>query len=226
MEQKETMIDTRNEPSGFTTVPLKMGPPHNRRSPTTLRTDDDLIQAAKAGNHDAFAELCRRHTRATRQKIMAIVRQQEDAEDAMQETLLRAYLNLGRFRQTCKFSTWIAAIGVNAALAVLRKRKSRRESDIEPSRPDEIGWDPPDQAPDPESRLAEAQITFLLRQGLHDLPPKLQEVMTSYYDYDHSLREAADVLGISHSAAKSRLSRGRHNLKLSLERRGLSGSLL
>jgi RNA polymerase sigma-70 factor (ECF subfamily) len=68
----------------------------------------------------------------------------------MQETLLRACANLGRFRQSCKFSTWISAIGINAALTVIRKRKSRRESDIEPYSPDEPRWDIADQAPDPE----------------------------------------------------------------------------
>jgi DNA-directed RNA polymerase specialized sigma24 family protein len=96
------------------------------------RTDNDLVQAAQSGDHEAFAELCRRHAQVARQKILAIVRHREDAEDALQETLLRAYANLGRFRQSSKFSTWITAIGINTALTVIRKRKSRRELDIEP----------------------------------------------------------------------------------------------
>ncbi len=227
MEQKKTMIRTRSEASRFKAVSLAIGPPRysvDEPSLITLRTDDDLIQAAKSGDHDAFAELCRRHARTARQRTLSIVRQQEDAEDAMQETLLRAYANLGRFRQSCKFSTWITAIGINAALGVLRKRQSRRELDIEPFRPDELYWDIPDYAPDPERRVAEAQVIFLLRQELQNLPPKLREVVASYYDSDHSLHEAADVLGISLAAAKSRLVRGRRRLRSSLERRGLLDS--
>jgi RNA polymerase sigma-70 factor, ECF subfamily len=179
------------------------------------------VQAAQLGDHEAFAELCRRHAQAARQRILAIVRHQEDAEDAMQETLLHAFTNLGRFRQSCKFSTWITAIGINAALTVIRKRTSRRESDIEPYSPDEPAWDIADQAPDPERRVAKAQIILLLRKELHGLPPKMQEVVTSYYGHDYSLQEAADELGISLAAVKSRLLRGRRSLRSSLERKGL-----
>jgi RNA polymerase sigma-70 factor (ECF subfamily) len=227
MELKTTMTRTRNEPRRFKTVPLAMGPPrygHDDPLFNTLRTDDDLIRAAQLGDHEAFAELCRRHAQTARQRILAIVRHQEDAEDAMQETLLRAYANLGRFRQTCKFSTWITVIGINAALTLIRKRKSRRESDIEPYCPDEAGWDVADQAPDPERRVAKAQIILLLRKELHGLPPKMQEVVTSYYGHDHSLQEAADALGISVAAVKSRLLRGRRRLRSSLERKGLLDS--
>ena len=170
-----------------------MGPPrysHDEPLVNTLRTDDDLVQAAQSGDHEAFAELCRRHAQTAKQRILAIVRHREDAEDAMQETLLRAYANLGRFRQSCKFSTWITVIGINAALTVIRKRKSRRESDIEPYSPDKPAWDIADHAPDPERRIAKEQIILLLRKELHGLPPKMQEVVTSYYGHDHSLQEA------------------------------------
>jgi RNA polymerase sigma-70 factor (ECF subfamily) len=187
----------------------------------TLRMDDDLIRAAQSGDHEAFAELCRRHTHVARQRILAIVRHQQDAEDAMQETLILAYANMGRFRQSCKFSTWIAAIGINAALTLIRKRKSRRESDIEPYGPDGPAWDFADQAPDPERRAAKAQIILLLRKELHGLPPKMREVVTSYYGRDFSLQEAAEAIGISVGAVKSRLLRGRRSLRSSLERKGL-----
>jgi RNA polymerase sigma-70 factor (ECF subfamily) len=189
-----------------------------------LRTDDDLVGAAQSGDHEAFAELCRRHAQAARRRILAIVRHQEDAEDAMQETLLRAYANLGKFRQSCKLSTWITAIGINAALTVIRKRKFRRESDMEPYGPDEQAWDIADQEPDPEHHIAKAQMILILQKELHGLPPKMQEVVTSYYVHDQSLQEAADALGISISAAKSRLLRGRRSLRSSLERKGLVGS--
>jgi RNA polymerase sigma-70 factor (ECF subfamily) len=183
-----------------------------------------LVQAAQSGDHEAFAELCRRHAPPARRRILAIVRHQEDAEDAMQETLLRAYTNLRRFRRSCKFSTWITAIGINAALTVIRKRKSRRESDMEPYGPNEPAWEIADQAPDPERRVANAQMILILQKELHGLPPKMQEVVTSYYGHDSSLQEAADALGISVAAVKSRLLRGRRSLRSSFERKGLLDS--
>jgi RNA polymerase sigma-70 factor, ECF subfamily len=227
MELKTAKTRTRNEPRRFKTIPLATGlPRYGDDEPLviTVRTDDDLVQAARSGDHEAFAELCRRHAQTARQRILAIVRHQEDAEDAMQETLFRAYANLGRFRQSCKFSTWMTAIGTNAALSVIRKRKSRRESDIEPYSPDESAWDIADQAPDPERCVAKAQIIILLRRELHGLSPKMQEVVSSYYGHDHSLQEAADALGISVAAVKSRLLRGRRSLRSSLERKGLLDS--
>jgi RNA polymerase sigma-70 factor (ECF subfamily) len=229
MELKRRRTPTRNEPRRFKTVPFALGclaTAMTSHSPFTLRTDDDLVQAAQSGDHEAFAELCRRHAQTARQRILAIVRHQEDAEDAMQETLLSAYTNLGKFRQSCKFSTWITAIGINAALTVIRKRKSRRESDIEPYSPDEPAWDIADRAPDPERRVAEAQIILLLRKEVHGLPPKMQEAVTSYYSHDHSLQEAADALGLSVAAVKSRLSRGRRSLRSSLERKGFLDSYI
>jgi RNA polymerase sigma-70 factor (ECF subfamily) len=218
---------TQNELPRFKMAQLAIGPPrHSHDEPlvNTLRTDDDLVQAAQSGDHEAFAELCRRHAQPVRRRILGIVRHQEDAEDALQETLLRAYANLGRFRQSSKFSTWITAIGINAALTVIRKRKSRRELNIEPNTPGEAAWDIADHAPDPERRVAKKQILLFLRTELQTLPPQMREVVTNYYDQDYSLQEAADTLGISLAAFKSRLLRGRRSLRLSFEQKGLLSS--
>jgi RNA polymerase sigma-70 factor (ECF subfamily) len=208
-------------------APLAMVPPrysHDVPLAVTPRTDDDLVQAAQSGDHEAFAELCRRHAQVARQKILAIVRHREDAEDALQETLLRAYANLGRFRQSSKFSTWITAIGINAALTVIRKRKSRRELDIEPNSPGEPARNIADEAPDPERRVAKKQILLFLRTELQTLPPQMRKVVTNYYDQDSSQQEAADTLGISLAAFKSRLLRGRRNLRSSFEQKGVLSS--
>jgi RNA polymerase sigma-70 factor (ECF subfamily) len=189
-----------------------------------LRTDDDLIQAAQSGDNEAFTELYTRHAQSARQRILGIVRHHEDAEDALQETLLSAYANIGRFRQSSKFSTWITAIGINAALSVLRKRKSRRELDVESSSSEEPTLNIADQAPDPERQAAKRQMLLLLQAQIQTLPPKLREVVTSFYDQDYSLQESADKLGLSIPTIKSRLLRGRRSLRSSFERKGLLSS--
>jgi DNA-directed RNA polymerase specialized sigma24 family protein len=140
METERVRMHTPNKSRLPQPVPLEIG--SNRcafdsQVMPTLGTDNDLVLAAQSGDHEAFAELCWRHAQSARQRILGIVRHREDAEDALQETLLSAYANIGRFRQSSKFSTWITAIGTNAALSVLRKRKSRRELDIEPSNPED-----------------------------------------------------------------------------------------
>jgi len=225
MELTRTRMHARKEPRRFKTITPAVGPTrcsYEDPSIFALLTDDDLVKAAQSGDHEAFAELCRRHAQAARKKILGIVRHQEDAEDALQETLLRAYANLGRFRRSCKFSTWITAIGINTALMVIRKRKTRREADMDGT--EGSTWDVTNQAPDPERCVAKAQIILFLRKKLHALPPKMQEVMTSYYSNDYTLQETADALGISVAAVKSRLLRGRRRLRSSFERKGLLDS--
>jgi DNA-directed RNA polymerase specialized sigma24 family protein len=73
---------------------------------------------------------------------------------------------------------------------------------MEPYGPDEPAWDIADQAPDPERRIAKAQMILILQKELHGLSPKMQEVVTRYYGHDSSLQEAADALGISIAAVK------------------------
>jgi RNA polymerase sigma-70 factor (ECF subfamily) len=229
METKRTQMRIPSESRLPHTVPLEIGSNRctfDRPAMPALRKDDDLIQAAQSGDQEAFMELCRRHAQSARQKILGIVRHQEDAEDALQETLLSAYANIGRFRQSSKFSTWITAIGINAALSVLRKRKSRQELDIGPSNPEESTWDIADQTPDPERRAVKRQMLLLLQAQLQTLSPKIREVVASYYGQDSSLKEAADELGISVPTVKSRLLRGRRSLRSSFERKGLLSSNL
>src|SRR6202161_2347613 len=91
-------------------------------------SDDDLITAAQRGDQKAFVELCGRHSGVTRTKIFNIVRNHEDAEDALQDTLLRAYTHLTSFRRSCTFSSWLTTIGVNSALMIVRKRMVRKET--------------------------------------------------------------------------------------------------
>jgi RNA polymerase sigma-70 factor (ECF subfamily) len=229
MEPTRTRMHAGNEPEQSKAIALAWEPTHcSDEEPLVfaLCTDDDLVKAAQSGNREAFTELCRRHAQAVRRRILGIVRHQEDAEDALQETLLRAYANLGRFRGSSKFSTWITAIGINAALIVIRKRKTRREADMELDSTQGPTWDVPDRAPDPERRAANGEIILFLEKKLQSLPPKMREVLNSYYCRDNSLQETAEALSISVAAVKSRLLRGRRSLRSSFEQKGFLGSHL
>src|SRR6202000_1039765 len=90
-------------------------------------SDDQLLSAAQDGDDRAFEELCRRHSSRARKVIVHIVRNRDDAEDALQDTLLRAFTHIASFRRSCKFSTWLTTIATNAALMVLRKRRNAKE---------------------------------------------------------------------------------------------------
>jgi len=190
-------------------------------------SDDDLIAGAQGGDEQAFVELCRRHSSTVKNKLLRIVRNQEDAEDALQDTLLRAYTHLSSFRRSCKFSTWLTTIGVNSALMIMRKRKVRREAYASTSSLDTGTAELRefvDRSPGPERIFLYQQEILLLRREVQKLHPSLRSVVNHYYGSDCSLEDAAEALDISLSAAKSRLMRGRLRLRSSLARYGMPRS--
>jgi len=190
-------------------------------------SDDDLITAAQRGDQSAFVELCRRHSAVTKKKIFNIVRNHEDAEDALQDTLLRAYTHLTSFRRSCRFSTWLTTIGMNSALMIMRKRKNRRETSPGAST---LGTGTmelhefEDRSPGPEGIYLKQQTILLVRREVEKLHPRMRSVVKQYYGSDCSLEEAAKAHEISLGAAKSRLIRGRVRLRSSLARYGISKS--
>src|ERR1700735_1497871 len=97
-----------------------------------------LVAAAKDGDHQAYAELCRRHSKQIFRRVLRITSDFADAEDTLQETLLKAYVHIGRFEGRSAFSSWLTRIAINSALMSLRKRRFRPAYSFE-SGPDEDG---------------------------------------------------------------------------------------
>lgn len=189
--------------------------------------DDDLITLAQRGEQKAFVELLRRYSPLVKNRILRIVRNQEDAEDALQDTLLRAYTHLVTFRRSCKFATWISTIGENSALMILRKRKVRQENYAHPVSSDTGASDERelvDPSPGPEVIYLKQQTILLVQREVQKLQPNLRSIVDTYYRSDNSLEESAKALDISVAAAKSRLMRGRVRLRSSLARVGVSNS--
>lgn len=190
-------------------------------------SDNQLLLAAQSGDDGAFSELCRRHAPALKRRILSIVRNLEDTEDALQDTLLQAHIHLGGFRGSCKFSTWITTIGTNMALMLLRRRKSHRELSFDQTDGD-ANWfearEYPDSLPDPERSYSKHQVHSLVWQEVQRLPSEFRALVDQYYGKECSLKDAADALGITEGAAKSRLSRGRVRLRSRLMRRGIQSS--
>lgn len=190
-------------------------------------SDDDLIAAAQRGDQQAFVELCERNASVVKSKILRIVRNQEDAEDAFQDTLMRAYMHVTSFRRVCKFSTWLAAIGMNSALMILRKRRARREScastSVSDAGPMEL-QEPVDRSEGPEGICLKNQAILSVRREIDKLEPSLRSVVRHYYGSDCSMEETAKALQLSVAATKSRLMRGRIRLRSSLARHYNSSS--
>jgi RNA polymerase sigma-70 factor, ECF subfamily len=187
----------------------------------TQASDDQLVSEAKSGNREAFAELCRRYSAILERRIFRIVRHREDSEDVLQETFLSAYLHLQSFRGTCRFSTWMTKIGINASIMLLRKRKRPLTIASEVVTEDGQRKETPefrDPRPNPEQRYTTYQTRQILDHAIRRLPPRIRTVTDMYYRKEYRLKDAADTLGISEHSAKSRVLRARQLLRCSLKK--------
>jgi RNA polymerase sigma-70 factor, ECF subfamily len=181
--------------------------------------DEQLLSEARSGDEQAFAELCLRYRGMVMNRIYRIVRHQEDAEDVLQETFLKAYQHLQTFRGACSFSTWLAAIGTNMSLMLLRKRKALRTNNcgLVPDYDETLVMDFRDLAPNPEQQYMMSQTSQQLKHAVMRLEPQIRKLLEMYYKSELRLKDAAQILGIPEATAKSRLLRARHMLRRSLK---------
>ena len=187
----------------------------------TKASECELLQAARLGDDEAFTELCSRNSPSAKRRIYRIVQNQEDTEDALQDTLLRAYIHLSGFRGGCKFGTWITTIATNSALMLLRKRRTRSEMHFDTASDDAgvgLTWDRPDPSLNPEQHLAKRETIHIVRKAVQRLRPGFRIAMDKHYGNECPLSETAKALGISVAATKSRILRGRLKLRTSLRK--------
>ncbi|SNT07986.1 RNA polymerase, sigma subunit, ECF family [Granulicella rosea] len=179
-----------------------------------VQTDVELVALAQAGVEQAYVELCDRYRGMAFFVINRILKNREDAEDALQETLLKVYLHLGGFDGRAKFSTWLTRIAINAALMSLRKRVAHPMQSLDELQADDTPRfiEPVCPLPDPERSLAERQRYVHLKQAIRHLPRTLRGVTELRQSDDLTISEVAAMAGLSLSATKSRLLRARIEL--------------
>ena len=180
-----------------------------------------LVELARAGDAGAFTELVKRYDKKIYRLAKHITQNDEDAEDVLQETFLKAYEHLDGFQGNSRFYTWLVRIGVNEALMKLRKRKASRTVSLdeevdtgEEMMVREIAvWDG-----NPEDQYSKEEFHELLNEALDALKPAFREVFTLRDIAELSTEETAEKLNISIAAVKSRLLRARLQLREKLTR--------
>ena len=183
----------------------------------TAPTDEILIAAAKSGDHPAFLELWTRHSSRAFKTAYRITGNRYDAEDAFQDTWMRAYMHLNTFDGRAQFSTWLCRIVINSSLMILRKKHSHPETSMEITDDDTVQhWDIADRAKNVEELYARHESVERLRRAIRCLKPPLRSVVEFYQANDSSLNELAEFAGISVAATKSRLLRARKILRKAL----------
>jgi RNA polymerase sigma-70 factor (ECF subfamily) len=181
--------------------------------------DELLVLAAKSGDTTAFVELRRRHATKVLRTIYRVTRNWEDAEDALQDSFLQAYLHLNKFENRSTFASWLTRIAINSALMILRKKRPYEISIDDTRAGFEAGdkWELRDLRDDPEARYVQIERNEKLRSAILRLRPNLRDVLELQQTQEFSVKELAQVLGISSAAAKSRVLRARTALRASLQ---------
>lgn len=181
------------------------------RSNGTEAPDDhlDLIAAAQAGDRRAFDELVRRTWVDTYTLAFRLTAHEEDAHDVVQEAYLRAWKGIGHFRGDARFSTWLYRITANAAATHLQRRRRQRTESL-----DEVSEAADSALTARPDALAESSVSLeRVARAVADLPPKLRAIVVLKDVYGLPHESIADELGISVTAAKVRLHRGRKKLR-------------
>jgi RNA polymerase sigma-70 factor (ECF subfamily) len=182
-------------------------------------TEELLVSAAKSGDAVAFVELSKRHSNKILRRAYRIVKNWQDAEDVLQEALMRAFLHMKEFEERSSFSSWLTRIAINSALMSLRKKRGYIETSMEVITDDhgfQYRWEPKDPAESPESHCSRREREELLEGAIQQLPPRLRQVVQMKIIDGRSGEEVSQTLGISVAAAKSRLARAKTALRISL----------
>ena len=180
--------------------------------------DDLLVQLAQAGQEWAFVELCTRNSKRVFNTIYGVTKNREDAEDALQDSIMRAFLHLKQFDGRSSFATWFTRIGINSALMILRKRRIRLETSIDATAEGETWqtWQIADHAADPEKHYVGHERSVHLQKAICRLPNALRLVVERGQMEGHSMKQIAHNMGISIPATKSRLARAKVALRKSM----------
>jgi RNA polymerase sigma-70 factor (ECF subfamily) len=187
---------------------------------TTKNNDATLIRRILAGEKELFHELIRPYERMVYLTILSIVKNEEEAEDGAQETMISAYRHLSSFRAEAKFSTWLVAIGINEGRKRLRRDKNMVQESLDEKVEKLEGDFTPAPLTDwreiPLEMLERREIREALRNAVAELPDIYRQVFTLRDVEELNIQETAEALGVSTTAVKVRLHRARMMLQKQL----------
>jgi RNA polymerase sigma-70 factor (ECF subfamily) len=189
-----------------------------------LLSDEQVVTRVLAGQTALFEVLMRRHNERLYRAARAILRNESEAEDVMQQAYVNAYSHLRQFDGRSKFSTWLTRIAVHEALA--RARRRGRYMAMDPEEPLASAFTATaDAAPDPERLAIVRELGTLLEAAIDRLPDGTREVFVLRQLEGMHTDEVAEALGVSNAVVKTRLSRARAALRRDLfEQAGLAAS--
>jgi RNA polymerase sigma-70 factor, ECF subfamily len=177
-------------------------------------TDEEVVARVLEGQTALYEVLMRRHNTRLYRAARAILRDDAEAEDVMQQAYVNAYAHLRQFDRRASFATWLTRIAVNEAIARARKQKRYEPIDND-DHPGDV-FMPTSSSPDPERQALTREVGALLESAIDDLGDGYREVFVLREIEGMSTSETAETLGVSDDVVKTRLSRARAALRREL----------
>jgi RNA polymerase sigma-70 factor, ECF subfamily len=185
--------------------------------------DAEVIRQVLQGNTAMFELLMRRYNERVYRAARAILRDEQEAEDVMQQTYVNAFTHLGQFNGSSQFSTWLTRIAINESLARVRRQGRYEVFDDELSGIEPFASRNP--AENPERQAFTTELRELLEWAIDRLPDGAREVFVLREVEGLSTADVAESLGVSMDVVKTRLSRGRAALRrILLDRTGATAT--
>jgi RNA polymerase sigma-70 factor (ECF subfamily) len=182
--------------------------------PSRESDDHALLAECRAGDKQAFNVLILRHQHSVSTLATRLLGNQLEAQDVTQDTFLKAYEGVEEFRGDAKFSTWLYRICHNLCLSSLRKKKNDPITDAgEDTLPEEL---PDSRGRLPDHVLMRKEWQHLVKRALSHLPQEFREVLVLHHTTPLSYEEMAELLGLPVGTVRSRLHRGREEIKAHL----------
>lgn len=173
--------------------------------------EQKLIEKAAAGDAYAFEQLMEKHESRMYAVALRICRNREDAQDCLQDAMLRIYKALPNFKGLSSFSTWVYRIAMNTCLDELRRKKVRQAQSLDTLM--ESGYSPQDPGETPESHAEASAMRKEIEKAIGDLPQDMRAAIVLRDIHGYSYEEISDILDTNVGTIKSRISRGREKLR-------------
>lgn len=185
-----------------------------RNGGARVKTEEDLVQASKLGDKNAYCVLVERFQQRLYNSMIQVVGSHDEAEDVVQDAFIQAFVKLHTFQGNSKFFTWLYRIAFNNALS--RQRKKRVDLSIEQSR-ELSGTDPLDRNEAPDEPMMREERVSLVHQALNMLSEEHRSILVLREMEEMSYEDIAEILSINIGTVRSRLSRARNQLRVHLE---------
>lgn len=179
--------------------------------------DEEIVRRVLAGNKRAFGELVDRHKDKAMTLALRMLKNREEAEEALQDSFVRAYHALPRFEWKASFSTWLYRIVYNVCATSLGKRSENVHVSLDEE--DEQTLDVPSEDPAPDALYESHEIRVAVTEEIGRLPESYAGILTLFLVNDQSYEQIVEVTGLSLAAVKVRLFRGRLLLRDAVARR-------